>query len=232
MSKKRMEFPMDVRVGSVIVKIYRVRNKSYKRHKPGRKQERFSFLVSYHANGKRYQKMFAKFEEAFTDAEKKGDLIDRGELDVLKLGSVDSRAYVAAQDLLKPIGVPLELAVKDYVEAWKVLGGKASLLEAAKEFVRRHMHELPKKMLPEAVDEMLKTREKDGTGEAYLKVLKVYLTPLKTAFNRQLGTVTTGQLSDYFRNMEVSPRSRNNARATVGAFFRVLQGARMAAGRP
>jgi hypothetical protein len=30
MSKKRMEFPMAVQQGSVTVKIYRVRNKSYR----------------------------------------------------------------------------------------------------------------------------------------------------------------------------------------------------------
>lgn len=50
-------------------------------------------------------------------------------------------------------------------------------------------------------------------------MLKVYLKQLKEKFHRQLCSVTTGQLSDYFHDLNVSPRSKNNARATVGAFF-------------
>lgn len=48
MSQKRMEFPMEVKQVSGSVKIYRVGNKG-----------RDSFMVSYHADGKRRQKMFA-----------------------------------------------------------------------------------------------------------------------------------------------------------------------------
>jgi site-specific recombinase XerD len=208
MARKRMDFPMEVKQGSVTVRIYRVENR-----------RRASFTVSYHADGKRHLKMFASFDEALADAKAKANALARGELDALHLRAVDARAYVNALDLLDPVGVPLELAVKDYVEAWKVLGGRASLLEAAREFARRHMNDLPDKMLPAAVDEMLAIREKDGTSDAYLKVLKVYLKQLKEKFHCQLRAVTTGQLSDYFRNMDVSPRSKNNARATVGAFF-------------
>jgi len=93
-------------------------------------------------------------------------------------------------------------------------------LEMAKEFKRRKMHELPDKMLPVAVDEMIETRTKDGTGDAYVRVLKVYLNQLKESFNCQLRAVTTGQLADYLRNQDVSSRSKNNARATIGAFFK------------
>ncbi len=100
-----MAFPMEVKQGSV-VKIYRVENK-----------DRDSFTVSYHADGKRHLKMFANFDEAHAEAKSKATSISRGELDVLELRSVDSRAYVNAVGLLDPIGVPLELAVKDYVEA-------------------------------------------------------------------------------------------------------------------
>ena len=200
---------MEVRSGSVVVKIYRVRNKG-----------RPSFMVSHHADGRRYQKMFAKFAEARADADAKAKAMSRGELDVLELRSVDRIAYLHALDTLRPTGMALELAVKDYAEAWKVLGGKASLVEAAREFARRHMHELPNKLLPAAVDEMIETRTGDGASQAYARVLHAHLTPLKEKFQCQLRSVTSGQLSDYFRSLKVSPRSRNNARATVGAFLK------------
>jgi hypothetical protein len=103
--------------------------------------------------------MLADYDDAKTHAEAVGGSISNGELDVLKLRSKDRMASVHALEALKPTGVPLELAARDYAEAWKVLGGGASLLEAAQEFARRRLHDLPCMMLPEAVKEMLDAEE-------------------------------------------------------------------------
>ena len=223
MSKKRPTFPMEIQSGSVTVKIYRVRNKSYRATaKEGESDgpDRFSFMVSYFADRKRRQQMFADFDEAHAEAKSKANTLSRGELDALHLRATDARAYLSAVDAIKPTGMSIEVLAKDYVEAWKVLGGKVTMVKAAEEYARRHQQNLPRKTVPEAVDEMLAIRTKDGTSQAYLRVLRVYLNQLKEKFQCQLTTVTTGHLTDYFRELSVSPRSKNNARATVGAFFR------------
>lgn len=206
---KAPEWPKIIRNGSVIVKIYRVENKG-----------RESFTLSYHAAGKRVLKMFASLDEAVAEGKAKATTLANGELDALHLRAEDARVYVYCAQMAKSTGIPLDLLVKDAVEAVKIVDGKVSLLEMAKEFKRRKMHELPDKMLPVAVDEMIETRTKDGTGNAYVSVLKVYLNQLKESFNCQLRAVTTGQLADYLRNQDVSARSKNNARATIGAFFK------------
>jgi len=208
-SAKVPEWPKIIRNGSVILKIYRVENKG-----------RESFTLSYHAAGKRVLKMFASLDEAVAEGKAKATTLANGELDALHLRAEDARVYVYCAQMAKSTGIPLDLLVKDAVEAVKIVDGKVSLLEMAKEFKRRKMHELPDKMLPVAVDEMIETRTKDGTGDAYVRVLKVYLNQLKESFNCQLRAVTTGQLADYLRNQDVSSRSKNNARATIGAFFK------------
>ncbi|HXA44638.1 MAG TPA: tyrosine-type recombinase/integrase [Candidatus Angelobacter sp.] len=208
-SAKAPEWPKIIRNGSVILKIYRVENKG-----------RESFTLSYHAAGKRVLKMFASLDEAVAEGKAKATTLANGELDALHLRAEDARVYVYCAQMARSAGIPLDLLVKDAVEAVKVVDGKVSLLEMAKEFKRRKMHELPDKMLPVAVDEMIETRTKDGTGDAYVRVLKVYLNQLKESFNCQLRAVTTGQLADYLRNQDVSSRSKNNARATIGAFFK------------
>jgi integrase len=208
-SAKAPEWPKIIRNGSVILKIYRVENKG-----------RESFTLSYHAAGKRVLKMFASLDEAVAEGKAKATTLANGELDALHLRAEDARVYVYCAQMAKSAGIPLDLLVKDAVEAVKIVDGKVSLLEMAKEFKRRKMHELPDKMLPVAVDEMIETRTKDGTGDAYVRVLKVYLNQLKESFNCQLRAVTTGQLADYLRNQDVSSRSKNNARATIGAFFK------------
>jgi hypothetical protein len=200
MSKKRMEFPMEVQQGSVVVKIYRVKNKSYRhttKDNAVKLTDRYGFMVSFFVGAKRQQKMFAKFDEAYAVAESKAKALSRGELDALEISAVGARIYVNCVDMAKETGLALELLVKDAVEAFKVLGGKASLSEAAREYAKRNMHEVPSKLLPVAVEDMLKIKKTDGTSDAYQKVLKVYLNQLKKKFQCQLKTVTTGQLSDF-----------------------------------
>ena len=202
-------WPKIIRNGSVIVKVYRVQNKG-----------RESFTLSYHAAGKRILKMFASLDEAVTEGKAKATTLANGEQDALHLSAQDARVYVYSAQMAQSVGIPLELLVKDAVESLKVVDCKVSLLEMGKEFKRRKMHELPDKMLPVAVAEMIETRTKDGTGNAYLSLLKVYLNQLKKSFNCQVRAVTTGQLADYLRELKVSARSKNNARATIGAFFK------------
>jgi hypothetical protein len=161
--------------------------------------------------------MFASLDEAIAEGKAKAITLANGELDSLHLRAGDARIYVHCVEMAETAGLSLELLVKDAVESVKVVDGKVSLLEMAKEFKRQKMHELPDKMLPVAVDEMIETRTRDGTGDAYVRVLKVYLNQLKESFNCQLRAVTTGQLADYLRNQNVSARSKNNARATIGA---------------
>ena len=206
---KAPEWPKIIRNRSVILKIYRVENKG-----------RESFTLFYHAAGKRVLKMFASLDEAVAEGKAKATTLASGELDALHLSAEDARVYAYCVQMSKSTGIPLDRLVKDAVEAVKLVDGKVSLLEMTKEFKRRKMHELPDKMLPVAVDEMIETRTKDGTGDAYVRVLKVYLNQLKESFNCQLRAVTTGQLADYLRNQDVSARSKNNARATIGAFFK------------
>ena len=206
---KAPEWPKIIRNGSVAVKIYRVENKG-----------RESFTLSYHAAGKRVLKMYASLDEAVTEGKAKASTLANGELDALHMSSQDARIYVHCVEMAKATGIPLELLVKDGVEALKVVDFKVSLLEMGKEFKRRKMHELPDKMLPVAVDEMIETRSKDGTGDDYVKVLKGCLNRFKQSFNCQVRLLTTGQVADYLRSLEFTPRTKNNARTTIGAFFK------------
>ena len=209
MSKKRLKFPLAIRCGSVSVTIYKVQNRG-----------RPSYTLSYFAEGKRQLKMFADLEEAQAEARSKAVSISKGELDVLHLGNAERMSYVHALDALKPTGMALELAAREYAEAWKILGGKTSILEAAKEFTRRNLHTLPDKMVPQAVKDMLDAKKREGASEIYMKVLRFYLGRLAGAFHCQLRSVTTSQLADFLRDMKGSARSKNNARQTIGAFFK------------
>ena len=55
----------------------------------------------------------------------------------LSLTNADRSAYVNSCNMLEPIGVPLEFAVRDYVEIVRILG-KRSPIEAAKYYAAKH----------------------------------------------------------------------------------------------
>ncbi len=63
-SSKSPAWPKIIRNGSVLVKIYRVENKG-----------RDSFTLSYHAAGKRIQKMFASLDEAVAEGKAKASTL-------------------------------------------------------------------------------------------------------------------------------------------------------------
>ena len=207
--KQVRQWPVKVQSGSVVVKLYRVENKG-----------RPSFMVSYFSQGKRKQKMFADFDAAYAEAKTASDDVNNGDLNSLNLPSKDRVMFTHALQAIEPTGVALDLAAKEYATAWSLLGGAASIVEAAREYAKRNLHRLPPKLVPDAVKEMLEAKEKEGASKEYMKVLRVYLVKFGAAFQTQLGSVTTGDVADFLRGMEGSPRSKNNARQTLGAFFK------------
>lgn len=202
-------WPKEVKTGSVLVKVYRIKNKG-----------RRSFMVSYFSQGVRKQKMFADFEEAYEEAKTASEDVSNGEVKSLNMPTADRIMLNHAVKALEPTGVPLDLAAKEYAAAWALLGGAGSLVEAVREYAKRNLHRLPNKLIPDAVKEMLEAKEKEGASKEYMKVLRVYLNKFATEFKSQLRALNTSDIADFLRNMKGSPRSKNNARATLGAFFK------------
>jgi integrase len=212
MSKKQpvipTVFPHPVTVGSVVVKIYKCQNKG-----------RESFYISHFANGKRFQKMCVDFADAEREARAVANFHNRGEIAVLELTSGDRISYLHAIEALKPTGMALELAAKEYAEAWKVMNGRGSLLEAAKEYARRNLADMPSILVPAAVDEFLYAKENENLSDVYLKALKGDLGKFKATFGCVLREINTSQICDFLRSMKGSQRTKNNARQTLGIFF-------------
>ena len=77
--------------------------------------------------------MFADSADARTEAESKPITLFRDELGVLEVRSTDRLACAHALEAVKPTCVPIEVAAKEYAEAWKARGGRAGLLDAARE---------------------------------------------------------------------------------------------------
>ena len=198
---------MVVKRGHTVVKIYRTPTKGCD-----------SYTVVHYLGDERQRKTFADLGLAVTEAETVANKLSTGELDVLTLTSTDRLAYVRAVEALKPTGVPLEMAALQFAEAVKLLDG-GSLLEAARFYAKQQPHKLPRKLVPEVVEELLRAKQADGMSAVYRKDLRGRLGRFGLGFKTPMAMVTRGEIDDFLRSLELSGRSRNNYRRAIATLF-------------
>src|SRR5580704_4952509 len=102
--------PLEIKRGSVSVKIYSGTNRVGDTVYP-------QFTLVYYDGPQRCKKRFADPAEAKREAEIVAAKLASGENEVLRLTPADRALYVKSLDLLRPLKVPLNVAVGEYVSA-------------------------------------------------------------------------------------------------------------------
>lgn len=201
------KFPHSIKVGNAIVKIYR-----------GETHGRYdSFTVVHYRDGKRERKTFSKFREARSRAQEVATQIAKGRVDVLALTSADRDSYTHALTLLKPLGIPLHLAVEEYVAARKHLHGD-SILGAVKEHAQRR-RVLTEKRVAEVVVELIDQKDRDGLSRRYVETLRSHLNRFAAGFQTDIGSLTANVINGWLKALNVGPRARNNIRMSIVTLF-------------
>src|SRR4029450_8164044 len=163
MNKKRVRFPIIVKRGSSVVKIYR-----------DRKPTGTYYRVAYHIGGKRHRLHFNDREKATCEAEAKASQLSRGDVDAMQLSGKDRLIYGRAVEALREHGVPLDAAALEYNEARKILGGVA-LVEAGRCDARHHGRDVKRKAVSDAIREMIETKKVGGVSDVYLNDVRYRL---------------------------------------------------------
>jgi integrase len=213
MSKKRIRFPIVVKRGSSVVKIYR-----------DRKPTGTYYRVAYHIGGKRHRLHFNDLEKATSEAEAKAAQLSRGDIDAAQLTGKDRLVYGRAVEAVKEHGAPLDAAALEYSEARRLLDG-VSLVEAARFYSRHHGGGITRKSVADAVDAMLAAKAAKGVSAVYLSDLRYRLGVFKQAFHCDVNALTPDDLKTFFdsRAVKLSARSHNNFLRTISTFLRFAQ---------
>src|SRR5216110_1915897 len=173
-SKKRRRWPEVVRVGSTRALIYCIRERKIV---GGRRRSYERFTVTYYRTDGvkqvRCRTSFSSLQDARFEAGRAATAIAKGEADILKLTSADRATYLRAMDVLRPLGIPLHVAIEEYVEAKQHAG--AGLIAAAKEHGRRHAIATVRKSIAETVKEILDAKKQEGMSVRYLQSLRSHL---------------------------------------------------------
>ncbi len=143
-----------------------------------------------------------------------------GELAAVSLKNEDLRIYGAAVDGLKALDTTLEMAVREYIAARKLLGD-VSVLEAAKLY-HRHGRSITKKAsLSEILQAMLKGLQADDRSAYHIRDIGRHVGLFVQKFSQTgIEEITTSQINDYLRSLDVKGRTRDNHRDSVHNFFR------------
>jgi len=217
-SKKRKRWPEVVRIGSAQALIYRTRERKIVGRR-SRSYERFT-VTYYRTDGVkqiRCRRSFSRLQDARFEAGRAATAIANGEADILKLTSADRATYLRAMDALRPLGIPLHVAIEEYVEARQHAG--AGLIAAAKEHGRRHAIATIRKSIAETVKEILEAKKQDGMSVRYLQSLRSHLNRFAEHFRMNIATVTAAQIEDWLRRTKRGPRTRNNIRLSIVTLF-------------
>ena len=178
--------PTVIRIGSTRLKIYHGKSNGYELH-----------TVAWHENGKRRRKCFGDLKEAQDYANKiLAPAIRRGDMAALQLTGVERQAYVHAMDLLRPLGIPLSVAVEEYVKR------KAGATD---------------KPVAEVVKELLEARS--GLSDRYQESLRSHLHRFAETFHYPIGQVRTAMITGWLDRLKLSARGRKNARQSVVTLF-------------
>src|SRR4030095_15680412 len=136
------------------------------------------------------RRSFSSLADARFEAGRVATVIANGEADILKLTSADRATYLRACGARRPIGIPLHVAIEEYVEARQHAG--AGLIAAAKEHGRRHAIATIRKSIAETVKEILEAKKQDGMSLRYLQSLRSHLNRFVEHFRMNIATVTDG----------------------------------------
>lgn len=179
-----------------------------------------SYVVAYYQLGERLRERFDEYWTAYGVAEEKATQLSNGEVAAVGLKSTDQRLYASALQILEPLGVSLESALREYVEAKEILG-KASLLEAAR-FHARHAPTITKKgTLRQILDAMLKALEADHRSAYHIRDIKRRIGQFADSFMpKAIDDITTSDINQWLRGLKMGTRSRDNYRDSVHNYFR------------
>jgi integrase len=213
MKAKRHRFPIVVKRGSSVVKIYR-----------DRKPTGTYYRVAYHIGGKRHRLHFNDLEKAISEAEAKASQLSRGDIDAAQLTGRDRLIYGRAVEAVKEHGAPLDAVALEYSEARKLLDG-ISLIDAARFYSRHHGRGITRKPVADAVDAIIAAKTAKGVSTVYRADLVYRLGTFKEAFHCDVNQLTPDDVQAFFEKRldGLSPRSHNNFLRTIRTFLRFAQ---------
>ena len=140
-----------------------------------------------------------------------------GNLDAAQLDAGDHRAYVAARDALRPYGIAVDLAAREYAAA-RALLGEVSLQDAARFFQRNAGSEIVEKTTADVILEFIGAKKAQELSASYLEQLGKDLPRFGRSLGpRIIGEIKAAEIECYLDTLGHTTRTPAGEKTFVGA---------------
>ncbi len=212
-AKADSQKPLEIKRGSTVVKIYTVKNTVGGTVYP-------QFTLTYKSGNQRIKRKFSDLEAAKREGELVATKLANGENEVLRLTSTDRAIYLQACEELRPLNLPLNIAINEYVAAVTRLPQGTSLREAVEFFMRRNPASLPQRTVRAVVDELIEAKTKTKRGDKHLTDLGSRLGRFADAMQMNIAQVTGPMIETHLGGLNVAGRTRKNHLRHITSLFK------------
>lgn len=184
-----------------------------------------SFLIAYYADGKRRRERFSTIEAARTEAKAKIAGLSKGTAHVGTFTARETAVVADAVEILRSINGSLSKCVRDYREAWEILGGKHEIVEAAKHLAAFRADQAKKAALipiklPQLVERFMEDIRERKKSRRYVLDMQARLACAAKAFTGMVGDIKTEDVDLWLESLKgISGRTKNNYRSALGILF-------------
>jgi integrase len=205
---KTPDFPKEIKRGSVSVTIYKTPSKGYP-----------LYVLAYYQDDRRKREYNADYQVLLNRADEVlDDLIAARPVEAGALNSGERSEFMRAKAIVRKINQPLDVVARHYMEAVKILGNDL-VIEAAREYAKRHPAKLPPIKVADLVTEFLDEKTKQGRSERHLETLKSHCKRFGDAVCMNIGSVTAGDVDLFLDSLEIGARTRDNIVNSINTLF-------------
>src|SRR5262245_13519992 len=180
---------MDMRQPKIRVRRYKDSNRPH-----------LKFVVNYREAGKRKRTFFETRDAANSFAVFKNDELKRNGIEGVQFPTALRVMAQHAVEQLRPFGKTITDAVQHYVEHLKA---------SERSCTATHL-----------VEKLFAAKKADGIGERHLRGIRLSLGKFADAFNgKMVAEITTKDIDDWLRSLNVGRRTRNHYRQHAVAAF-------------
>lgn len=183
--------------GSVSVPIYRSQTRTS-----------LTWVAAWYDGPTRRRKSFTDFDEAKRFADTRARTTASLGSASQALSGDDRLAYIRARSLLDPIGVSLDAAVTEYVEARKILAGRPMVPTVRELIAFARTQDSPP--VRKVVEEFISAKESAGRSTRHMEDLRCRLGRFADYFGCPFSSVTVADVERWLGLMGVGHRTRAN----------------------
>ena len=205
MKEGKTTFPIRIKSGSASVSIYD-RSDAYPYYR-----------VAHYVGSQRQMKPFTRLADARLQARQIAEQISAGE-GTIRMSRADELIYQRAREAVAPLGLELDTAAIELVQARRLLGD-TPIAEAARFYLNHGACHITPKTPAEIVEELIAQKRADGMSERYCDDLSYRCGRFARAFQCEIGSITPALVQQFLNGLNLSARSVNNFRKTLKTLF-------------